>query len=275
MGDVPLALVRVFVEDLESIRRVSGHDVRGILGMDFLRRYVVEIDPDCGKLRLLDKAPATAGVTAPIEFANGSAYVVGRIDGVYRKRLFVDTGYCSAASVGLSPKVFDKLLALSGKKYEHGTTHLTAASGDRDGGRIVRVESISVGNAAVRDIDIDEVGADVLGLTFFSRFQTIFDFPNGALYLVPGRHSAVPDRRDRSGLHIWRISDRILVHSVDARSPAANATINEGDELVQINGQNAAKLNLNKIRLMLRAENVALPIILKRGEETLTVVLRQ
>ena len=43
--------------DFSSMRQFTGVDIRGILGMDFLGRYVVHIDIENGKLLLLKSAP--------------------------------------------------------------------------------------------------------------------------------------------------------------------------------------------------------------------------
>jgi hypothetical protein len=43
--------------DLAPLRGGTGEDIYGILGMDFLDDYAVEIDFDAGKLRLWERAP--------------------------------------------------------------------------------------------------------------------------------------------------------------------------------------------------------------------------
>ena len=73
VGRIPLALVdAVCATDLKPLREVSGQDIRGILGMDFLGRHVVHIDMEKGELLLLESAPKRAGVELPISWKPGS-----------------------------------------------------------------------------------------------------------------------------------------------------------------------------------------------------------
>src|SRR4051794_20909599 len=52
--------------DLDMIRRATGHDVRGIIGMAFLAEHVVELDFDQGRLAFLSSAPAQSGSPIPL-----------------------------------------------------------------------------------------------------------------------------------------------------------------------------------------------------------------
>src|SRR5262249_21929434 len=57
--DLDAVITRVAVSDLETIRKVAGRDdYFGILGMDFLASWVLEIDFDRGELCLRKKLDA-------------------------------------------------------------------------------------------------------------------------------------------------------------------------------------------------------------------------
>ena len=54
IGALDLTIVpMVAFSDLASIRAAVGHDIMGILGVDFLQHYAVELDFDLGTLRLV------------------------------------------------------------------------------------------------------------------------------------------------------------------------------------------------------------------------------
>src|SRR5262249_1960236 len=54
IGTLPFAnSEKVMGVDFGQLRRVSGHPIRGFVGMDFLRRHVVKIDFDKGQLEFL------------------------------------------------------------------------------------------------------------------------------------------------------------------------------------------------------------------------------
>ncbi len=47
--------------DLEPFRECSGYEIRGILGMTFLKQHIIRIDFDAGKLAFFRACPANAG----------------------------------------------------------------------------------------------------------------------------------------------------------------------------------------------------------------------
>jgi len=78
VGDWNLALCgKAGFEDLSGVRAAVGEDIRGILGMSFLGNFVVEFNPDDGKVRLLKHVNATtAGEPIPMHFAAEAGAVV-------------------------------------------------------------------------------------------------------------------------------------------------------------------------------------------------------
>jgi hypothetical protein len=46
--------------DLSQVREASGYDIRGVLGMSFLKAHVIRVDFDAGTLSILKAAPASA-----------------------------------------------------------------------------------------------------------------------------------------------------------------------------------------------------------------------
>ncbi|HWE35471.1 MAG TPA: retropepsin-like aspartic protease, partial [Isosphaeraceae bacterium] len=61
VGRLPLQVPYVIGADLGWMREISGYRIDGVLGMDFLRRFVVHIDFDRGELLLLKAVPRDAG----------------------------------------------------------------------------------------------------------------------------------------------------------------------------------------------------------------------
>ena len=55
VGGLPLdGIETVFCTDLQRLRYASGEDIRGVLGVDFLRRFTVTIDFDQGLVQLCE-----------------------------------------------------------------------------------------------------------------------------------------------------------------------------------------------------------------------------
>ena len=79
--------------DLKSMRQFSGHDFYGVLGMDFLSRYVVHIDIEKGELLILKSVPRNAGVEVPVSLAPGHPPFVGAEFAPDARHFMIDTGH--------------------------------------------------------------------------------------------------------------------------------------------------------------------------------------
>jgi len=153
--------------------------IKGILGMDCLRHYILQIDFARGSLRLLDPARppgGTLGLPHRLRPEGGAIYVEGDLFGLGRREFRVDTG-CTIDAV-LERPLFDEVLR--GQKPLQTRTFPSPAgrpliecifaSGTFDGriyGKLV----------------VDGADDNLLGVRFFARHGVTFDFPRNTLYL--------------------------------------------------------------------------------------------
>ena len=101
VGSLPLGVDAVLGVDLKKIREVSGLPIEGVLGMDFLSRYIVHIDFDRGKLLLLKSVPKDAGETLPLVSEDGKIPEIDVWVSIERKiRFTIDTGSIGLAADG-------------------------------------------------------------------------------------------------------------------------------------------------------------------------------
>ena len=186
VGRTPLGpLDAVGSMDLESWRQVSGLPTRGVLGMDFLGRYVVHIDIDQGQLLLLKSAPKGAGDELPIVWdTGGHPSIWAEIVPGERSRFIIDTG-----SVGLDSGSIGVLESASvvrkGRFREIGKALVESMSGTNSR-RLIKGGDIRIGDFAVHSpIFMESFGLtpNKLGLRFWSRFAATFDFPERKVYL--------------------------------------------------------------------------------------------
>ena len=99
--------------DLQPIRRATGLPVQGILGMDFLRSQVVQIDFDSGKLRFLGDGHNLGNYGHAHSLrcdAGDRPYLRCDLPRVACEWFLLDTG---ATSKTLRAAVFDRLAALN------------------------------------------------------------------------------------------------------------------------------------------------------------------
>jgi hypothetical protein len=239
--------------DLKSIRQVWGQPIQGILGMDFLGRYVVHIDIEKGELLLLKSAPKSAGVELPISWEPGELpFVAAEITRGERTRFLVDTGE-SGLDSGTLGILEIRSLVTEGQFREIGKALHESISGSK-ARPLFQGKALSIGGFAVHSpIFSESYGShpNRLGLRFWSHFAATFDFPERKVYLRKSANFGRLDRWNATGLHLWKRGDSIEVAAVDSDSPADRAGLKKGDVLVELNGLNAAKTGLFDMRYAL------------------------
>jgi hypothetical protein len=260
----------VLCVDLTELREVTGLDIMGVIGMGFLRRYVLQIDAPGGKLRLMRsgkmaKTPKDWGQALPMPRAvQGSPLVLGRLYGKYEAPFLIDTGYVGTA--GLSGKLFDRLD--QEKLFTALARKPVARLGGKGFGSLARVDKFALGKWSYSGLIFNRAAeGNMLGMGFVRRQKLTMDFPNLQAYLEAPR--AITDQSDMSGLHLlMKNSADVVVHSVDKNSQAYQAGLKAGDILNQVNSRPISELTLFEIRQMLRAGNgQKIEVIFKRGDK--------
>ncbi len=185
----------------------------------------------------------------------------------------IDTGAIGGATGHITTRTFDRLreeglLAVLEKPARgidaFGTTTFR-------GGRL---ERLTVGDFTHHQLCVAEGAADELGLEYLSRFVVTFDFPNDRLYLEKGAGFRRIQQSGLSGLEFVRLDGTTTVEEVAEGSIADTAGIKVGDELCQVNGENAGERSLFELRKLLACSADHLRLTLKRGAVRYTVDLR-
>lgn len=253
----------VLCTDLAELRAAAGLDVRGMLGLPLLQRFVLKIDCDAQQIQLLERASESDGEMVPL-FDRGYARVPmvavsARVAGSDLP-LILDTG--DVGSAGLSDGSA-AVLKLSGAS-EIGSSIIRTFHGDVTE-RTLLIPSVAVGSFSRTNVIATTSGQDALGLGFLRRFVITIDLPGHKLYVRRGQSWSEQDVNDTSGLHLLKVDGRVTVHRVDAQSPAALAGIEPGDVLEQVDGKDAVARRLSQLRRYLR-DTRSLHLSLRRGE---------
>lgn len=180
LGGAPLRTGdHVLTDDFATL--FPRRHIRGILGMDVLRHYVVQIDFGRGRLRLIDPArplPAGLGHAYSLRSESGAHFLQGDLFGLGRREYRVDTG-CTIDAV-LERPLFDQVLAAQ-KPLQTRTFPSPA-------GRPI-IECIfaegSFDGRPHRRLVVDGADDNLLGLRLLARYGVTFDFPRQTLYLRP------------------------------------------------------------------------------------------
>src|SRR5262249_53376225 len=202
-------------------RRISGHPIYGMIGMDFLAAHVVHLDFDRGLVRFLEAAPEAAGPALPLTFRDDKRPYIEVESLGLNFDMMLDTGYVSLDSGWVDRSFFELAVQLQKLKIVGST--LSTDLSTTVAKRTAKATHLRVGKMKFEHPCFSEAEGSALSLGFLTRFNVTFDFPNKKMYLVKNKNFDRPDTWDRSGLHLLRDGEKTLVHSADKKSPAEQA----------------------------------------------------
>ena len=252
-GDgVELRDVRVGVLSVNSILApYFWRECAGVIGFDFISRFVDEIDFDRRQLTLYD--PATfrysgSGTAIPMTLAGHTPVVTMRLDGAIEGDFRVDVG--SGSTVDLHTP-----FARKHGLQEHQPR--VEATGGGFGGtftsRIVRMKKLEIGPYSWADPLVSLPQATVgaftsedyagnIGTRILERFKVTLDYERRQMWLEPGARYARRDAMTRAGLQLTRAADTVRVAAVLPGSAGEKAGLREGDVVTALDGRAVAGL---------------------------------
>jgi len=172
----------VMAMDFKPMSVMCGEPVAGVLGMDVLKNYCVQIDFAAHKLRFLNPGPADELAWGrpfpmmPLNDQDPRPAVAGNLLGEKTPHSLIDSGY-------------DRGGWLMPKRYEQWTnksTSATATAHSPDG---------RFHGEAYPDLKLvrENVELDGLGVQFLARHLVTLDFPKRTLYLKRTSTGPLPD----------------------------------------------------------------------------------
>ncbi len=253
--------------DLKMVSLVLGKKISGLIGMNFLRKYVIQIDFDKGTLSFLQPIAehhSDWGIELAMEYDSlGWPQITGLILDDIEVEFVIDTG--ANITGGLDSEIFGK--TLSENKLKTCEILFATASGViRE--REMRIKNLSVGLLNYADLIFGEANWSHLGLLFLSRHTVTFDFPNSRMYLKQGKGFKKNDETDMSGLHLLRISNQTVVYSVDEGSPAQKAGIMANDIILKVGDKDANTYDILELRrLLMSGDKRNITMTIKHGDD--------
>jgi hypothetical protein len=253
--------------DLKMHSLIDGSTVSGIIGMNFLKRHVIQIDFDKGTLSFLQPVEGQHpdwGIELLIRYGKlGWPYITSNILDNINVNFSMDTG--SNSTGALASDIFEKIISENRQKTSE-TLFATASGVIKN--RECRIDNISIGSLEYEKLIFSEANWSHLGLLFLSRHIVTFDFPNSRIYLKRGKQFKKEDETDMSGLHLLRISGNTVVYSVDEDSPAQKAGIGPKDIILKVNKKNAIKYDMWELRRLLMSEDKRnITMTIKHGDD--------
>jgi len=245
----------------ELFRRTTDIDVVGILGYDFLSRFVTRIDyaNETLSFYLPDVfAYEGDGVSLDAPLRHHIFTVPASVDGEHSGMWVLDVG-ASGISFHYPYAKEHGIVDLD------GVEHVGFGAGGRLEGKGAEFETIEVGGYVVPDPVIgfpmapvagafgatDELGN--LGSTLFRHFVLYLDYDEQRVIFEEGDDFGTVFPRDGGGVQFWRPEEEIEVLFVSPGTPAESAGFREGDVLRTVNGVDVGEFgNLRDLREILR-----------------------
>ena len=268
----------------------EARDIAGIIGYDFIKEFVVEIDYEAKVLRLEDPASSQyqgKGVLLPLMLAQTPRVRAGiKVPGgaVIEGLFEVDTGHEGTMVIN-SPFVNrHKLLESLGRGIP--TTGRGVGGTSR---RIeARLESVQLGSYTV-PLPVAELSLEIggalaatdndgpIGNEIWQRFKVTLDYSRKRIWLEPNAHLTDAFAIDMSGIEIESGGDNCRVFKVTTvadQSPAAEAGIKPGDELIAIDDVPASQFTASQIYKMFTIEGAEHSLKIKRANQSLTIRIK-
>lgn len=259
---------QVLCVDHQMFSLILGREISGAIGMNFLKKYVIQIDFDKGRLLFIqptDSPDPGWGEELAITYGSqGLAYITGTVIGNIDVNFLIDTGMNYTGD--LETKIFKDIIKKS--RETKVSKDIVQVAGETIQERSFRLDGLSVGSLKYQGLILDASSSSRLGLQFLSRHIVTFDFPNSKAYFKKGRNFEKTDEADMSGLHLLRIPNGTIVHSVDKDSPAEKAGIRANDVILSVCNKDAKKYDIQELRRFLKSgDGQEITMTIKRGNE--------
>ncbi len=273
------------------IRNIMGRfvdiEVEGILGYDFLSRFVTLIDYEMALISFFEpdsfeSPPGAAVMEAPL--IHNVFSVEASLDSICRGTFLIDTG----ASNSMLQKSFAEEHGLSDGR--EGKDIVILGAGGEEYAFLTRFDSFEIGGFSVEDpvFAISETDSGIaafkgisgiIGNDILHRFDLILDYKRQRIRLEPNGLFGDPFIADRSGIRCERHEDgRVTVYSVIPGSPGDEAGLLEGDEIVSIDGKSITDFDrMEEIFEILRDREIKtlqLEIMRKGRKSSVSLLLR-
>lgn len=268
-----------------------GQDFDGIIGSEFIKRFIVEIDYQARVIRFHDKEKFSysgPGESIPIRLNSGGHPIIEAevtpIGGPPVKGNFVlDIG--SGAALALySPFVAEHRLLAPNLKTIKALGG--AGAGGEITGQIGRVEQLKIGNFRIRNpitlFSEDKAGAFAsaallgnIGQRIIGRFKILLDYDHNQIIFEP--NATYQDTFDRAfaGLAVQAEGKdyrTFRITEILENSPASEVGLQKNDVITAVADKPAAELTLSKLNDMFELA-VPYKLTLQRGRQTLQVTL--
>jgi len=263
----------------DIFKPILGLEIAGILGYDFLSRFVTRIDYAREKISLYDPgvfdyAGSGKVIDSPLQDRMFSLPMT--VDSIYTGQWRLDIG---SASIDFQyPFARDH-----GLLNRTGIDLVAIGAGGSQTIRVSKFSTVEIGgytflNPLIGIPQEEGVGAfshstviGNVGNILLRNFALYLDYAQQRLILEPGEDLGKTFPEDKSGLHIqYDPDDQIMVAYITPGTPAADAGFQKGDIITKITGKGVAEYGtiLDLRKLFKEKAGLHYQFVILRGSET-------
>lgn len=274
-------------EDVLHLSNYVGMPIHGIFGFDLFKNFVVKID---FHKKILTLYPPERfrykgkGEKIPITVEDAKPYLEAKAVWADNRevpiRVILDTGAGHALSLDMGThqeiRLPDKIVRAQLGRGLNGTIS----------GSLGRLAKIRIGKYELEDVitsfpDTNSMAAQItkrvnrqgnIGCELLRRFDVIFNYSGNYIVLKPNKKAYKASfERDMSGLDLRANGENFrsfVIDRVEAGSPAEQAGLMAGDQIITINGTMAHQMKLSEIyKLFQRKEGKQIKMVVRRGND--------
>lgn len=268
-----------------------GQDFDGIIGSEFIKEFVVEVDYPARVLRFHNKDKfvySGPGQSIPVQVnAAGHPILEAEVTPIgsdpVKGKFVLDIG-SGGALILHSPFVSQRGLLNPNLKTIKAIG--MGGAGGKVTGRIGRVSELKIGNFKINTpitmFAEDKAGAFAgtallgnIGIQIASKFRIFLDYKRDRIIFEPNDSFAKPFDRADAGIAVQAEARNYRTFRIDEvleNSPASEVGLQRNDVITAVDGKPAAELTLTNLNEMFERP-VAYLLTIQRGEQTLKVTL--
>lgn len=260
----------ILKKDYFSLSGYVGLPVHGLIGWDFFNSLAVKVNfedstitvsrpKDLKGVRKSQRVLITVEEKKPylhtsVTLPNGNSMPA---------KLVVDLG-------AGHPLSLENLLKTAGMPKDYIRANLGVGLNGPITGYLSRLNEIDIGKYKLQDVLTSFPDANYqqrtyivprdgnIGLGLLKKFNLVFDYTNGWLYLKPNRFFKEPLEHDMSGIEYYSAGNdlnHLIISRVEPNSPAAEIGLEKDDEIVSINFKPVANMTIEEIDNLLKSRN--------------------
>jgi hypothetical protein len=271
-----------YVNDYSALASYYGERIDGIIGVPLMSKYVIKIDYDENQMYIYPKGiyKYGPGKIIPIQIAGiPSLEATIEDNNTHRGNYIFDTG--GGLHVMLIDEFNDEKNIIKPTRKKVNT--FAEGLGGRTKLEITIAKKFTVAGFKFYDVPVylfkDSLGVlnypvrkGIVGNEIFRRFNTILNFAQNEVHILPNKKYFDKFDYGYTGLDLYLQDEKIIVGGVAENSPAAKAGLLENDIIVAVN--NLFNASLSEYRDILDRTDESFKIIINRKGSLSQIKLR-